>query len=305
MRQQSANKRKTTKKQPVLSPLEDSHVTSCVQEILINKRGYVAKIPKSGTNVIAHLSGGLDSAVVCAMLAKVHKLNIYPVYFDRNLRHSNKTLHSAQQMHKTLKNRYPSRIQNLQILSINIPPLEISDILTKGEDDIIDKKTNQHRGVPFQQAIYAYNCVLYAMSLNERQNVKIRTIFSSVLTTNTEWYAYETTTARLVTMLDLCVSSRDWNWQFLSYPMHQNLDKAALINWGREHKLPLHKTWTCAHKMLFQCGVCNTCGVRRQAYSESDYSDNTIYLDSTNPGVKQYVNIFLRILKNYTKHQLS
>lgn len=279
---------------PPYGILEDKRLTQTVERILREKRKTVFQIPRKGSHVICHLSGGLDTFIVAGMLMKDYGLKIHPVYFNRFSKRSRATLEAARKLHKFLVQKFPSQIKSLQVLTAHIPPPEIKYELMYGDiDKIVDKKTDQRRGIPFQPAIYAYYCLHYAQYLEEKEKMKIRTIFSSHLPRNATWHAYETLTALRLIMLELCSSTKDWSWQFTSLPLERKLHKTDIIEWGIKNKFPLEITWTCGHGYMFQCGMCNACFDRVESFQRLRIKDPTTYLYQEFPTLKRRIKTLL------------
>jgi len=62
---------------------EDLELLEILERILIRKRGYVIKIPPRGSNVVACMSGGLDSTINLAILMEEFGLKVYPFFINR------------------------------------------------------------------------------------------------------------------------------------------------------------------------------------------------------------------------------
>lgn len=264
--------------------LEDPNLIREIEILLRQKRGYVFKMPKPGTPIISLMSGGLDTTVVSAILMEEFNLQVYPVYFDRNITHSKRTKKSVKYFVAYFKKTYPKLFNDLQTLTLDIPAKEISLPLLKNSGKVkVKKNSEQRRGITFQPSVYAYNCVLYALYLEENKGVKIRDIFGSWLPISSDWYAYETLTALREIMFSICLMTRDFSWQFTSLPIEKELgfyfDKDHLISWGSKHSIPLEKTWTCSHSGgMWQCGECDICQPRREAFLKAGIQDKTQYL---------------------------
>ena len=228
------------------------------------------------------------------MLIEEYGLNIYPVHFYRHAKRSYLELYTVNKLYKFLKNKYPQNIHALKVLTLQIPAPELrDDLLYEASHVVVDKKTDQRRGVPFQPAVYAFYCLHYAQYLEEAEGIKIRTIISGILPRNATWMAYETKTATRIIMLELCASTRDWDWQFASLPLEKRLHKKDLIRWGKRNNFPLEKTRTCGNAGIFQCGVCDSCFDRVESFKKAGINDRTIYTWKKDPSL--YINTIITI----------
>ena len=253
----------------------------------MSKRKYVFKMPKTDPCVISLMSGGLDTTVVTAILMKEFNLQVYPIYFNRNIEHSKKTRKSVEFYTKYFLKAYPHQFHHPINIQVVIPPNEISKILfmTDSGETKIKRESQQRRGIPFQPSVYAHNAVLYAQYLQESRSTYIRNIFGGWIVQNGNWYSYETLTAIRAVMLDLCIMTKDYSWQFSSLPLEKELgffwSKDTLITWGYENDIPLEYTWSCIYGERAQCGNCVNCVIRRKSFLEAKVEDKTKYLSPT------------------------
>lgn len=262
--------------------LEDLKVLKQIEKILIEKRGHIFKMPKAGTPVISFMSGGLDTTVVTAMLMEEFRLQVYPLYFNRNYPHSH--LHKASVDHfaDIFSKRYPKLFHNPYQLTLSFPASELADHLLPNCGDVyLNKALDQRRGIPFSPATFAHNTVHYALYLNETKGTKITTIFGGVLPSNIDLYSYESLTSHRAITLELCTGLKDFSWQFTSLPLEKelgfSLNKKDLVAWGHAHNLLLEKTRTCHINGKYHCGECITCYVRKEAFRKANVPDKTIY----------------------------
>lgn len=266
--------------------LEDLILLNIIEDILIKKRGYVIQIPKPLTPVISLMSGGLDTTIVTAILLKEFRLRVYPVYFDRDIENSKNAKKSLEYFSNFFSKKYPTLFHKPISLKLQIPPDELAEIffITDSHLTKIDKSTNQRRGIPFQPSLYAYYSLLYALYLQETENIKVRHIIGGWLFTKGGFlYAYETLTAIRSIMLELCIMTKDFSWQFTSLPLEKDfgfcMDKKDLILWGSQNEIPMEYTWSCIRGKTKQCGECFTCCIRRKYFEEAGIKDKTRYFN--------------------------
>lgn len=263
--------------------LEDLDLLKNTERLLVKKRGYIFKIPPQKTPVISFMSGGLDTTTVTAILLEEYKLTVYPVFFNRHIENSKKVKKSVEFFADYFGQKYPDSFKPLQILDLKFPPKQIEEVilLTDSDNTKLKRHSHQRRGIPFQPSLYMYHSLIYSYYLAETQNTQIKTIFGSWLKSNGFWHVYETLTSLRLLMLELCLMTKDFTWQFTSLPIEKELGffygKDFLIKWGFHHKLPLEKTWTCLHNKSVQCGQCSTCLGRQRGFSSAGIIDKTKY----------------------------
>lgn len=261
---------------------EDYRVLKEIEKIFINKRSYVFKMPSPGSRVVSLMSGGLDTTIVTALLLEQYGLKVYPVHFDRGFPHSKKVMKSVKYFASYFKQRYPGLFNPVKVLKYTFPSETIHEQVTKNSGHIIiDRKSGQRRGVPFQPSTYFHNVVNYTYTLPRREANKIKTIFGGGLASNIDWYAYESLTSFRVLMLEICTMLRDFSWQCTSLPIETELGfylrKYELIKMSKLLNLPLEKTWTCSGNNKYQCGICSGCYVRKEGFKQAKVPDKTIY----------------------------
>jgi len=261
--------------------VNDLFTIKSIEQLIIKKRGTVFQMPKKGEAIIALMSGGLDTTTVIGMLLECYKLNVYPLFINRNLPHKSRIVESVNFFSNYFSKKYPHQYNQPFEMSLSLPPLEIKKVLLRKENDIQEGKLR--KGVALQPAFYAQYAVYYAKYLQETQGIKIRTVVGAWLPSNSEWYGYESITSLRSIMLNICCVDNDYAWQFTSLPMEKDLgfyfDKETLVKIGTEIHLPLEKTWTCFQGNRTHCGNCPPCGTRSDAFLKAGITDKTKYGD--------------------------
>ncbi|MCL4383831.1 7-cyano-7-deazaguanine synthase [Patescibacteria group bacterium] len=267
---------------------ENWEVLERIEELLKKERGTVFKMPKKGGSVIALMSGGLDTTVVISMLLRDYGLNVYPIYFERGVRNSLKAREAVAYFQKYFSNNYPQLFHKAIQIDLTIPPKEIKEVLLSVEGKTVDKKTGRQKGIPLQPSLYAHYAFLYSKYLEEKCSVKVRTIIGGWLPNNSEWFVYESLTSLRSVMLSLCCQDQDFQWQFTSLPMEKELgyffEKDTIVKIGKDHGIPMNKTWTCCLSKKYQCGDCTTCWTRKNAFKKACIRDTYIYLNERKVG---------------------
>lgn len=265
---------------------ENDKLIDDIEKILVQQRGYAFKMPPPKTPVAVLFSGGLDSAVVAALLADKYKLLVYPYYFYRHLPHSKQTYKAAQQLARSYAQKWPSQWMPLQKIDLWHPSSTLHYIHNDTfhfDVPVLESwpvtPPNQATGIPFSQHAYVHHIVLDI--LLGKGNRKIRTIFGSAQDENRTLWRYENlTSARLLT-LELCEIVNDKSWQFTHLPLEPSLHigstKQDLIKIGNKLGIDLGQTWTCSRNMRFQCGTCDLCTFRQADFRLAKITDPTIY----------------------------
>lgn len=266
--------------------LEDPEVLQSVNSIFRRKRGYVFRMPKKGSKVISLMSGGLDTTVVTALLLDKYQFEVYPIHFIRTLPAANpkSMARSVDFFSDLFKKKYGSRFHDVIKLPLQFPAKKTETAILSVGQVILNNKTGQRKGIPFQPSAFAHEIVNYIYTLNLKEQKAIRTIFAATLVSNTNWFAYETLTAYRVLNLEVCTMLSDFSWQITAFPIERELgwcmDKQDLIREGIRLNLPLEHTFTCQKDFRYQCGRCIVCIQRRIGFKEAGINDKTIYESS-------------------------
>lgn len=266
--------------------LEDMELIDIIEECLIQKRKFIFHLPPPKTSVISLMSGGLDTTIVTAILMQEFNLKVFPIYFNRSINNSSKAFQSLKFFTRFYLEKYPKLFTKPIHLPLVFPAKKLSEILllTHASRMGIIGNTKQERGLPFQPSLYAYYSLQYSQYLQELTNLRIRSIFGAWLPNNGNSFAYETYTALRAVMLELCIMTKDFSWQFTSLPMEKELgfffDKDVLIKWGHENDIPLENTWSCCYAKKYHCGECGNCIERRDGFLNARVKDKTRYLSN-------------------------
>ncbi len=63
------------------------------------------------------------------------------------------------------------------------------------------------------------------------------------------------------------------------YAPFLHVDKASIVRAGVQYQVPFENTWSCYQGQEKHCGRCGTCVERREAFSEANVDDPTLYDD--------------------------
>jgi len=274
--------------------LEDIEAIKLIEKFLIGKRRYIFKMPKPNTPVVLLVSGGLDSTITWGLLMDKFRLKVYPLFFKRGINRWKKESKALDYFANLYKKRYPEYFY---------PPLKISVNLPVPEFELLLKKENFHPNFilesikdidnledldilpqTVQPYLYPFLGLNYAAVIWQTKNIKIDTIFNSVLPGDGTVVYSQTFTALRSTLLSFCLATNNFNWQFASPVFEKEigfwLEKSDLIKIGNHLNLPLEKTWSCYGEGKYQCGKCLTCYSRKFEFKKAGIVDKTIYQKS-------------------------
>jgi 7-cyano-7-deazaguanine synthase in queuosine biosynthesis len=245
-------------------------------KILKQVRGYTSKLPDNKKAVMI-ISGGLDSVITCARLISEFGLEIFPLHVNRGQTNRAAENKSAIFFSKYLKNKFKGKIHDLEIISLDVPPKEIKPYLL----DYMKKK-----GHPLRDTVLQIVAVQYAISLSQKYNQEVKTIFSA--TGPEDPFPHCTLQSFRANTINTCENLGDWEWTITSPNIDKNIftksfGKVEEIVWADKNKIPLEKTISC-YKPVFKgnvsyhCGECLACRRRKKAFFAAKIKDKTKYI---------------------------
>lgn len=300
---------------------ENIEVIKMVERLLIEKRGYVFKMPRKNTPVILLLSGGLDSIVVWALLLNTYQYQVYPVFFRRVEKRYKREKKAINFFYRLLKKENSVNCQP----PFEFPAVFISNNFEKETHkpeflhrkhilDSLNLKTHtaSYVGTSVLTYLYPFFATAYSRYLFEKQNLKIPYIFSAVTAIDGEEVPSQTFSALRTTMLDMCLATCDYSWQFTSFLFEKEIGHFArgeqVIKMGDGLKLPLEKTWSCFKSSRVQCGgaECRKCTYRKNHFKKAGVVDRTPYKDNMRiVGLKDSVSWHLERVKKHLEDKLG
>lgn len=247
---------------------QNNQLKNWLENLLIQKRGYLYALPKN-QNVILAMSGGIDSSVGAQLLIEEWNSTIYPFYLKRGATAEKYEILATQKVVRYLKQKYPNNVMNLLIASAAIPLKEIKSNLSR--DRII------HRGHPLRNPIIQSYAVQYGASLND-QGIKLNTVL--VGSVASDYFPGSRDIDLLINTLYTCINMEEWDWQILS-PFFQSglldnkkgIRKIDLIKWGAKHNFPFNLTRTCTSSSAIPCGQCPECRERIETFKKAKIKD--------------------------------
>lgn len=246
-------------------------------KILIEKRGYVFKIPDNRECVFI-FSGGLDSVVTCARLIEDFDFDIYPIFYKRGQNNIIGEEESLKFFTKFYLERYNGKFHVPMILKLANPPIEFKPFLYT-QSKVLNSS------YPVRNTIFALTAVQYAFSLSQLMNRNIKTIFNGAITD--DGFVHSQLNAFRANNINVCENLGDWDWQITGpnidpYFSGNLFGKKEEIEWGKNHKIPLEKTFTCISPIetadgIVHCGKCFACKRRIEGFLKNNYTDLTKY----------------------------
>jgi 7-cyano-7-deazaguanine synthase len=238
-----------------------------LENLLVQERGYVSKIPQN-QDVVVLMSGGLDSSIMVAKIIEDWNCKVHPLFLKRGARNEKYEEEALDFFAGVYLQKFPDNFSEPVKLTYEIPP----KIFKVGFPQSFSKTV----GIPMRNSTMQNLAVMYAVSLQNR-GIEAKTIFSgSIYDDNTE-PELGLLSLRSQT-LSTCVQMADWQWNITSpltdpYLVDSPLSKADLINYAVKKFLPVDKTRTCFSSDSEACGVCHACKKRLQAFEETGFAD--------------------------------
>ena len=260
-------------------PNEDGKLFILLDSLFLNKRGYIVKMPKKGSSVVACLSGGQDSVANIGMLLAKFKLNVYPFFINRGQSNYKYEKASCDYFNSFYKKKYPKLYHDYLEIKVMTPGEEYKDLLRDAKKMVDNIPLRHNISYPARNPIIFLTGMEYAYSLMAK-GIKVNTVFASHVSSDSSYHCSQTWT-RLMNVL-MCQILNDWSFQFISIPTETAFgnyyDKDVYIKFAYENGIPLHKARTCVKNFDIECGDCPCCWDRRRGYEEAGVKDLTKYM---------------------------
>jgi 7-cyano-7-deazaguanine synthase len=251
--------------------------TSLLEDVLLQERGYVTRIPR-GEDVVVLYSGGLDSTVMIDMLIKEWDVKVHPLYVKRGARAEKQEEKAVDYYYDYYKQKYPSNIGELAKINYQVPPEEF-----KKDFPPELAKTQGH---PLRNSTLQNLAVMYCVSIDGKYNKqgksrKVRTIISGSIGEDGTEPELGLLSLRSQT-LNTCIQMGDWEWQIVSpftdtIIRDKPLYKKDLIKYAAANNIPLEYTRTCFSADEEADGSCFACQKRLKAFEEAGVKDPVKY----------------------------
>ena len=294
---------------------------SHLNKILINKRGYLFKMPTKGENVILLTSGGMDSICLWQLLLDKYKLNVYPLFIDFDSK-GRSPLNSALYFGKIFKKKYKKNYKDIHILhnipmfsfeKLGTPKNVIRDLNLVAHNMRYLKKQKKYISFmvnnPSRLGHYAFSAFDYSLHLKYEKGIKINTIMCGIVEEDSLIKESTLTTLRSLNVL-LCEIIGNPHLQFTA-PIEKRTEfyysKIDLMKISASKMLPLEHTWSCHHDQFRHCGICYECYTRKQSFIDAHLKDKTIYSNRSyiiRP-IRRVIRKIIQFLKSPKKNKRS
>ncbi len=240
--------------------------------LLMNERGYVSREPYK-ENVVALISGGLDSIVMVNKLIEDYGAIIHPLFIRRGARAEKFEENAFDLFMEFYKRKFPNNISEEFKLDYCIPPIELKQNFPEPMALSI--------GHPLRNSTMQNLAVMYAISLSGSKGLDIKSIFSaSTKDDNTE--PEQGLLSLRAQTLSACIQLGDWRWNLTSplidpYLTENPVSKSGLIQYALQHFIPLEKTRTCFSGQEIADGTCFACQKRLKAFEYLKMQDPLKY----------------------------
>ena len=230
-----------------------------IETILRKERGFASRIPRN-EDVVAICSGGMDSVIMIDKIIEDWQVTVHPLFFRRGQRALKFEEESFDYFISYYKNKFKDKIGIVSKLNCEIPPEEYKESFLP-----VLAKTVGH---PLRNSTMENLAVMYAVALNGKYDLDIRTVFVGAIGEDKKEPELGLLSLRSQT-LNACINTGDWRWQITS-PFtdlrKQQIYKIDLIKYAIKRQLPLEKMRTCFSSSVYADRTCNACKKRLNAF---------------------------------------
>ena len=244
--------------------------TKKLDDILSAERGHVFKAPYSG-DVVALVSGGLDSAVMLDYLMDNWAARVHPLFIKRGARAEKHEEAAFDYFMDFYRERFPSLLGESVKISYQVPPAEFKQDLPESYAITV--------GHPMRNSTMLNLATMYAVSL-ESKGVHARTVLYGATGDDNTEPELGPLSMRAQT-LSTCIQTGDWEWQITSPFTEPELGdpwyKTDIIQYAADRGIPLEKTRTCFGSDEKADGTCLACVKRKDAFKALGMEDKVVY----------------------------
>ncbi len=214
------------------------------------------------------VSGGMDSAVALA-IAKSQGYELITLHFNYNQRTQKKELECFYKLSKALNatNSYVIDLPFFEQIGASALTDHSIDVPTIGIQDGVPVTY-----VPFRNGIF----LSIASAIAEKE--KAKAIYIGVVEEDSSGYpdCRESYIKAMQKAINLGTKD-DTNIEIKMPLVH--MKKSQIIKKALEFKVPLEFTWSCYKNEDVACGVCDSCRLRLNGFSEAGLKDPIPYKD--------------------------
>jgi 7-cyano-7-deazaguanine synthase in queuosine biosynthesis len=238
---------------------------AAIDAILRRERSYVFEVPY-GEDVVALVSGGLDSCVMVDLVIDEWKCRVHALHVRRRARAERWEERAFDEFCALYRDRHAGRFAAPLKLDLEIPPLALKPHFTEERQRAV--------GHPMRNATLQNLAVMAAVALNQRDGLSIRTVFSGSVADDLHGPELGLLGLRAQT-LSTCAHLGEWTWQVTSpmtdpFARPRPLDKRDLILRARRRDLPVERTRSCFAASEQPDGTCTGCEKRRKAFAAAE-----------------------------------
>ncbi len=231
-----------------------------IKELLVFNRGYVNEAPKD-EYILLLCSGGMDSTILIDMAIKQWNCKVILVYFLRNAKNQKWEEKAIDFFNDFYKKRYPQNI--VEYIKVN---LEIPLRLNK---EHLDRMRQKILGLPLRNTVMWGNAFAQAVYLSGKYKTTIRTVL--VGSVEEDLTSPESGLLSVLSqMLHTCVATGLWYYQlmapFIDESFGHIIRKVDLIQYAKNHQIPIDKSRSCFEADEQPCNKCLACKNRNNAY---------------------------------------
>ncbi len=283
---------------------ENANILRDLNAIFLKNRGYVFSLPKVGDSVILVVSGGLDSIMLWFHLLFKYRLRVYPIFFTNPITSSRFIPGEDAAVgffYNFFRRKFPDLVMPVKRIPSNSDfsltgkenlPILIHNwriVLANARITSAQSKNIYLQEYPTRLARYFFSAYEYGLTL-QAKGISICNVFFGIVPNDNKYSRESTLTVLRSLNLYICLILGDWTWQ-ITGPVEKKSNfyytKETSIQIGVKHKIPLHRTWSCARQYPFHCGLCNMCRLRQTSFKEAGVTDKTLYIVS--PDLRSWI----------------
>ena len=209
------------------------------------------------------LSGGLDSATALGMImAKNPRADVYPIWFGYGQHHSNQEGQAARNITDHFRIRKP------RVIELPVTPCALTTGTVPRASKHAYETAVAPTFVPMRNLIMIAHAMQYAMSIHATDVVG-------------GWHSadvgYPDCSHDFLTVMQstMRVANADDRLRIVA-PLI-DFTKVDIVAAALRSRTPVHLTYSCYNGAAFQCGVCDTCAQRIDAFRTVGYADPVKY----------------------------
>ena len=223
------------------------------------------------SKAVVLLSGGLDSAVAAAV-AKSNDYDVYALTVDYGQKHQ-RELQAAQNIGNAIG------VQEHKIISVPLNRLGKSSLLQSGSELPTSRSEDEiGKGIP-STYVPARNTILLGLGLAWAESLGADAVFIGAHTIDypgypdcrPEFFKAFQKVSELGTKQGVEGKPIEIKTPLLE------MSKDKIIKLGNKLKVPFELTWSCYKGGKKACGVCDSCVIRRKAFSQAGMEDPIEY----------------------------